>query len=432
MIDTANLTRRPQATSCSQVELPVLNEAVNCAAADAAAVCPGVNWPRTPDKPESGHPELHAEWGPVLEIWEGFAVDPEIRFRGSSGGVVTALALYCVEQGGMAGALHVRGRSDAPLLNETVLSRNRQSLLQGAGSRYSPASPCEELGQIEQADGPCVFIGKPCDVAGAVKAGEVRPQLAEKLGLTIAIFCAGTPSIQGTIELARKLGADDPEQIRSIRYRGEGWPGEITATWQDQAGELNTGSISYEAGWGKTLQKHRSWRCHVCADHTGEVADVSVGDPWYRPINQGDPGRSLVLVRTERGRQLIREAVEQGYLQLERRESRVLEASQPHLLRARASTWGRSLASRLMGVAAPRFSGMKLWSTWLRRAVWKAGLQSLWGTCTRIIKRKLRQPEEAIPLSAVRPELENPQPKVTHSSEVCEAVDSVPELLVSV
>lgn len=406
MIDTATHARRPQqqqtpAEGSKQFDLPILNSCDSKHhAAEAAAVCPGINWPAAPEKPTSGHPELHAEWGPVLEVWEGFAVDPEIRFRGSSGGVVTALALYCLEQGNMEGVLHVRARADAPLLNETVLSQNRASLIQGAGSRYSPASPCEELGLIENASKPCVFIGKPCDVAATVKARAIRPQLDANLGLTIAIFCAGTPSIEGTIELAKGLGATDPAHIENIRYRGQGWPGEITATWRDEkTGTSITNSISYEKGWGQILQKHRSWRCHVCADHTGEVADVSVGDPWYRPIGQGDPGRSLVLVRTERGRKLVREAVERGYLQLERREAWVVEASQPHLLRARGSTWGRAVVSRLLGVAAPRYPGMPLLASWWKRLGFKSRLQSLTGTLSRVFKKHLRDSEAAVPLT---------------------------------
>ncbi len=434
MIDTTGHARRPQLRSAGQdlFELPVLTDSSEmvCGATNAASVCPGINWPAAPPKPLSGHPELHAEWGPVLEVWEGFAVDPEIRFRGSSGGVVTGLALYCIEQGGMEGALHVRARTDAPLLNETVLSRNRESLIQGAGSRYSPASPCEELGQIENASNPCVFIGKPCDVAAAVKAREIRPQLDRNLGLTIAIFCAGTPSIQGTIELAKSLGANDPSQIESVRYRGQGWPGEITATWRnEQSGESITNSISYEEGWGRILQKHRSWRCHVCADHTGEVADVSVGDPWYRPIGQGDPGRSLVLVRTERGRKLVREAVERGYLQLERREGWVLEASQPHLLRARGSTWGRAVVSRLMGVAAPRHHGMSLFSSWWNRLGLKARLQSLTGTFSRVFNKRLLSKEQAIPLRILPiPGAEKAEVQIYAGDSTCPVTESTSTL----
>ena len=58
-------------------------------------VCPGVGISHQPFNNQS-IPELRKSWGPVLEVWEGYATDPEIRFRSSSGGVSTALALFCL------------------------------------------------------------------------------------------------------------------------------------------------------------------------------------------------------------------------------------------------------------------------------------------------------------------------------------------------
>jgi coenzyme F420 hydrogenase subunit beta len=105
-----------------------------------------------------------AAWGPVLEVWEGHATDPELRFRGSSGGVVSALALHGVESGSAAGAVQVAARRDQPLLNETVISRSRADVLAASASRYSPASPCEKLAEVRSNGNPHIFVGKPCDV----------------------------------------------------------------------------------------------------------------------------------------------------------------------------------------------------------------------------------------------------------------------------
>ena len=44
--------------------------------------------------------ELVKGWGHVLELWEGYAADSVIRFSGSSGGLVTALATFCLEKQG--------------------------------------------------------------------------------------------------------------------------------------------------------------------------------------------------------------------------------------------------------------------------------------------------------------------------------------------
>jgi coenzyme F420 hydrogenase subunit beta len=347
-------------------------------------VCPGIGLAHE-GRSRGVLAELAAGWGPVLQVYEGYAADSEIRFLGSSGGVATALALFAIERAGMHGTLHIRARRDIPWLNETVLSCSRAELVEATGSRYAPASPCDGLGQIEAAPAPCVFIGKPCDVAAAHRAARLNPALEARLGLSIAIFCAGTPSTSATLDFIRSLGIEDPTSVESVRYRGHGWPGLFRA----RIGPREV-TESYAASW-QVLQSRRQWRCYVCADHTGEFADVAVGDPWYRQIPEGEPGRSLVLARTDRGRAFIERAVAEGYLVLESADPGILAASQPELLKTRGAVWGRILATRLLGVAAPRYRGMPMLRFWLRElSVWEK-VQSVAGTIRRVFRKRLRQ-----------------------------------------
>ena len=138
---------------------------------EALTVCPGVSLEHTFDEKLPGLvTELVPGWGPILELWEGYATDPEVRYAGSSGGAASALAIYALEKAGLHGLLHIVPRSDHPYLNHTVLSTTRDAIVQATGSRYAPASPCDSLHLIEDAPAPCVFIGKPCDVAAVEKA----------------------------------------------------------------------------------------------------------------------------------------------------------------------------------------------------------------------------------------------------------------------
>ncbi|MCP3919074.1 MAG: coenzyme F420 hydrogenase [bacterium] len=364
---------------------------------EALEVCPGKGLEHTFDRDGSEWiEELVDGWGPVLEMWEGFAADDEVRWLASSGGAATALALHALEHEDHHGVLHVAAREDVPYLNQTVLSRSRAELLAATGSRYAPASPCDGLQRVEDAPAPCVFVGKPCDVAGAAAAARKRPALADNLGLTIAIFCAGTPSTRGTLEMARAMGVDEPEAIDSVRYRGKGWPGGAEVTTEVD-GAARTERMSYGASWGKILQKHRQWRCYVCADHTGEFADIAVGDPWYREIPPDEPGRSLVVVRTERGRQFVRAAVASGALQLERVSPDLLPASQMNLLHTRGAVWGRSLACRMLGAAAPVYRNMATGRIWLRHLSLKQRAQSIYGTFKRVFTKRLREPAPVVP-----------------------------------
>ena len=97
-------------------------------------------------------------WGPFLEIWEGYASDPEIRMKGSSGGLCTALSLFCLEHGNAGGVLHTGTNPSLPYKNMTCYSIDREMLIDRMGSRYAPASPCEGFSILKSKSKPSVFI----------------------------------------------------------------------------------------------------------------------------------------------------------------------------------------------------------------------------------------------------------------------------------
>jgi coenzyme F420 hydrogenase subunit beta len=229
---------------------------------------------------------------------------------------------------------------------------------------------------------PWVFIGKPCDVAGVRGVCGVRPDVAEGVGCRIAIFCAGTPSTRGTLGLLERVGMS-PGQVRELRFRGRGWPGHLAVRAEGRQGLADT--LGYEESWA-FLQRFRPYRCHLCPDGTGELADIACGDPWCRTPRPGELGRSLVVVRTERGRQIVRGAIREGYVRLRRRPPRVLVDSQPGLYHKRAAVWGRVAAFRLCGLPAPRLGGFSLFANWRRRGVGEQA-RSVFGTVRRIVAR---------------------------------------------
>jgi coenzyme F420 hydrogenase subunit beta len=362
-----------------------LNKCQKCG--NCLQICPGIKLYHQSFNSEI-IPELRQAWGPLLEVWEGYAADPEIRFKGSSGGVATALALFCLEKERMQGVLHIGAKSDAPLQNVPVFSKSKDELLACTGSRYSPAAPCEKLNWIEESASPCVFIGKPCDVAALRKAQAINGRLHKNVGLAISIFCAGTPTTEGTNKLLDALGVEATE-AGELRYRGCGWPGETVAKIKGGNGLLRR--MSYEESWGGILSKNVQLRCRLCPDSTGEFADISCGDPWHRDIEPGEPGRSLVLIRTERGRETLRRAMEAGYIELERARPKVLAASQKALLNKRQNLFGRLLAMRIMRIPIPHFGGFSLLSNWRELSV-SERTRSIAGTFSRIFQRNWNKP----------------------------------------
>ncbi|WP_237068048.1 Coenzyme F420 hydrogenase/dehydrogenase, beta subunit C-terminal domain [Microbulbifer guangxiensis] len=381
MVDVVEEGRRPVVRKDAPAETGV-----------ALAACPGTGLQHDYDVSDSGLlPELGPAWGPVYRVIEGHAADSDIRFAGSSGGAATALALFCLEQRGMHGVLHTAADPERPYLNRTVFSRDRDALLATTGSRYAPSSPCEGLDQIAAADGPCVFVGKPCDVAALRRAEKHSPALREHTGLTIAFFCAGVPSTSATLALAEREGAAAAGDINALRYRGNGWPGHWTLDYQDREDNRQSSQMTYAESW-HFLQKHRQWRCYVCADHTGEFADIAVGDPWHRDIEPDEMGSSLIVARTRRGLALLQAALDAGYLEEVADDPSLLPRSQPNLIGARGNLWARLSVLRLLGAATPNYSGFALFPFWLSELGIVDKVRSLLGTVRRIFRKRLLHP----------------------------------------
>ena len=186
MVETKNHAKRPRCMTQAAREGDIAVKTLN--------ICPGTQIDYQHESEcEDAESSLFSQWGPVLEIWEGHAENNELRFRGSSGGLVNALALYCIEEGGMEGVLHTKARKDIPYLNKSAVSKNLEELLEGSGSRYAPSSPCDQLHELKSATKPLVFIGKPCDVAAVSRVAQIQREIKDNLGLTIGIFCAGVP-----------------------------------------------------------------------------------------------------------------------------------------------------------------------------------------------------------------------------------------------
>jgi len=327
------------------------------------------------------------EWGPVVALWEGYATDPKIRFQGSSGGALTAISAYCIEALGMPGVLHIAQDSDDPIRNRTRFSRMREELLTATGSRYSPASVCNGLGLVEASSGPCVVVGKPSEIAAVRNARKMRPELDRKVGVTLSFFCAETPSTSGTVTLLQRMGID-PAAVRDLRYRGLGWPGHFAPTMRGDAEPFC--KMTYRDSWA-FLQAFRPWSVQLWPDGNGELADITCGDPWYVEPDGTNPGFSLVVARTARGRQIIVDAMVAGYLTLKPAPGWKLAKSQAGLVEKKGAIWGRRLAFRLFGLPVTRFEGLSLWPFWKTLSLGDK-LRSALGTIRRILVRGLYRP----------------------------------------
>lgn len=301
-------------------------------------------------------------WGPYLQAYRGFAADPELRFKASSGGALSALLHFLLQQGRVDGVIEVSADPDNPIGNITVMRTDREGIVASAGSRYAPSSPLADLSDYLDRDQTFAVVGKPCDIAALRALRDQRADIAQTFPVLISFFCAGVPSLEGAEQILRDLGTSLSE-TNSFRYRGHGWPGRATAY-------LNDGrslSMTYHESWGKILSRHVQHRCKICADGSGAAADIVCADVWETdsrgyPLFEEQDGQSLIMTRTPLGQDILDGASAAGAITLDAFELNELEAIQPGQTRRRKALLARVLALRLMGAPVPLYKGLHLFA----------------------------------------------------------------------
>jgi len=367
---------------------PVERGPVSAAAeARIAALCPGLGQSVT-----VGERTDHPLWGPYLEMHTGHATDPDLRFRASSGGGLSALLVHLLAAGEIDGVVQTAAGSlpeTAPVANVAVLSQSAGEIADAAGSRYAPSAPLAGIGPyLEAPTGRYAFVGKPCDVA-ALRALEAQdPRVAARFPYLLSFFCAGVPSQNAAESLLRALGTG-PEEVTAFRYRGHGWPGRATATLRDGSER----SMTYMESWGSVLSREVQNRCKICADGTGTAADIVCADAWeadergYPRFEETD-GISLIVPRTQKGLALMQAARAAGHLETAPFDPAGLEAIQPGQTKRRQALLARLAGLRITGRPVPRYRGLLLRQA-ARQNSLKANFVNFAGMVRRVLQRRV-------------------------------------------
>jgi len=300
--------------------------------------------------------------GNSIAYYLGYATDYKIRYNSSSGGLVTALLCYMLKKGIIDGALVTTMSRENPLEPKVILATTEEEIISASGSKYCPVPLNAALDKIINSDGRFAIVGLPCHIQGIRKFENINDKLRNKIVMHFGLFCANTASFLGTEYFLRKWGVQ-MEDIREIRYRGEGWPGKRTIVLK------NGSKIKIEKWATQTLYAtiHGSafhfdftpTRCLLCPDQTNELADISFGDAWLPELLKTEKvGVSLVMSRTEEGEKLLKEAYEEGIV-------KIIEISRFTVMRAGNFYYKSKFGSRinilkLFRRPVPSYIGKKL------------------------------------------------------------------------
>ena len=348
-----------------------------------AGSCPGLTVARWDREPGA---RIDPAWGPYHRIETGHATDEAVRFVGSSGGMLTALAQFALREELVDAVITVKaGGSDRPLANPIQVIDDPEALLAAAGSRYAPSSPLATVAELLDDDRRFLFIGKPCDVSALRQLAGFDARVAGRFPFALSFFCGGVPSIAGSERVIEAMGFA-PGEIGAFRYRGNGWPGKARAETRDG----RSAEMDYETCWGGYLSKHVQFRCKICPDAVGGAADIACADAWFGgetgyPEFEDREGRSLVLVRSQAGARLLDAALARGVVACEPSSVAEIDLMQPSQRKRKTLVAARTAALTATLKPRPRFRGVAV-----RKAASSAPvrdqLRNFLGTTWRIVK----------------------------------------------
>ncbi|MEA3151426.1 MAG: coenzyme hydrogenase subunit beta [Gammaproteobacteria bacterium] len=340
-------------------ERPVVRTALDAATLERInAVCPGILVEGAVADTNTHETESDLIWGGAQRLALGYAADPAVRYRGSTGGVLTALGQFLLQSGRANFILHVAASTDAPMRTERRLSFDAVSVLDGAGSRYGPAAPLIDFTSVLDRGEPFAVIAKPCDISAVRNLAKFDPRVDRYMQYALTLVCGGASELTKSEDVLNEFGLKE-EELSLFRYRGYGNPGPTRLETRD--------GREFELTYQKMWEVEATWkiqsRCKICPDALGEGADVVASDVWPGGGPTGESeGMNGLIVRTRRGLELYEAAVAAGAIKVlpNAVTFRDFDDFQPHQVRKKRAVWARLAGMKAAGLPVPETQGLRL------------------------------------------------------------------------
>ena len=220
----------------------------------------------------------------------GFTNNSILRRKATSGGLLTELVTYLVKNNLVSKAIVVKTKATS-LEPEVIITDNIKEIINSATSKYCPVPVNKVISKIRSSKDTFVIVGLPCHIQGLKNVLKLDKQLQTKIKFTISLFCNHTPSFNATKYILANLNIKD---WNKIYYRGMGWPGCLHII------SANPIKVPFTQMWSSGFgQYFKPYRCLICNDPFGELADATFGDAWFINAKEDNKGNSIMLVRSK-------------------------------------------------------------------------------------------------------------------------------------
>ncbi|KKN28391.1 hypothetical protein LCGC14_0854770 [marine sediment metagenome] len=245
--------------------------------------------------------------GYIQDVIAAKTTDEKIKEKGQDGGLVSTLLTYLFDKNKIDAA--IVSEYDEKLQTVPKIIINKEDLERSSGTRYSISSnilPLKDLYKIAEEITEkqhhiydinqirMAFVGTPCQCRAIRKMQLLNISPAHVIKYVFGLFCMENFDYKKLFELVKKETNEDPIYISKMNIKKNFF---IT----------NKENKVYEVELKKFDEAVRN-HCRECDEFTSRFADISFGGSGAVQRN------SMVMVRTEIGEKLIRDAILEGYV----------------------------------------------------------------------------------------------------------------------
>jgi coenzyme F420 hydrogenase subunit beta len=226
------------------------------------------------------------------------ATDPEVMKVAQDGGAVTALLAWGLENTELDGAVVAAPSETIAWLDEPRVVTTKRELLAAAGSRYTYCATPLALKKVAEKKLKAVaMVGVSCEATAVrqLEAAKIK-RWVRPIKLVFGLMCCETfdydSYVVGKIQQDRGIPLTEVDKM-NIK-------GKVIISLKDGS--------EIDIPLKESRPYANSW-CHHCPDFSAEHADLSFG-------GLGMSGWTMVLVRSEPGRDYLERAVAAGVLEI--------------------------------------------------------------------------------------------------------------------
>lgn len=259
--------------------------------------------------PDPAH--YHPYIGPYENIFIGNSTHPGIRLNAGSGGILSSVLIYLLENKMIDGAIVTTMSEKKPWLTKPHIAKTRDEIMEAAQSKYIITSVNEILAESKEFQGNLAYVGLPGQVQSIRKLQKTNDPAVANIRYIFGPFYGNTLYFSSVKSFIRSYGEKDFRQIRKLWFRYGEWPGSMRV-------EMKNGRIlelkKFHANY--LIPFHILKNSLFCTDLSNEFTDLSGGDAWSPKYEERGQGFSILITRSKAGQEIIDKMTKDGWLEL--------------------------------------------------------------------------------------------------------------------